>query len=317
MKKLFLCAALVILCSCNKTKPNVAKADERFFFISHAGAGDPFWNIVFNGAKQAAADIDFDLQILAPEMPNDIARQVELFKSAIAAKPKGIAISIPDDHAFSSSLKEAKQQGIAVIAFNSRPNESAKRDNPYLAFVGMDDHAAGQGLAQKVLRSGRIKDRILIAVHQAGHVGLEQRALGITEIFSPLNIAIDKLDISSDATQAKQLVQGYLSKNKDCSAVFFVGSFGLHALGRWLNEEHPTIFISSFDLSPLTIELLKTQAVAYSVDQQPFMQGYMALAQLSLFARYAIQPSDMNTGVALIDEKRARNLDQLVKLGVR
>lgn len=317
MKKTIFVVALIFVSSCNKAKPNAAKPDEKFIVVSHAGAGDPFWNIVFNGAKQAAADINMNLQILAPETPNDLARQVELFNSAISAKPKGIALSIPDDQAFSESLKEAKQQGIPVIAFNTKPNDNAKKDNPYLAFVGMDDHLAGQSLAQKSLRTGRIKDRVMVAVHQAGHVGLEQRAHGIKEILLPQNIIVDKVDISSDATQAQQIVQGYLSKNKDCSAIFFVGAFGLHALARTIREENPTLLLTSFDLTPLTIEMIKSQAVAFSVDQQPFMQGYMALTQLSLFSRYAIQPSDMNTGVAVIDEKRAKTLDQLVSLGVR
>lgn len=317
MKKLVLIVMLLLGSACNKATPNQAKPDERFIVISHAGAGDPFWNIVFNGVKQAAADIDINVQILAPETPNDLARQIELFNSAIAAKPLGIVTSVPSDQAFSESLKKAKAQGIPVVAFNTKPNESAKKENPYLAFIGMDDHLAGQSLAQKSLRTGLIKDRVMVAVHQAGHVGLEQRALGIREVLAPLNIVVDKLDISSDAAQAKQIVQGYLSKNKDCSAVFFVGAFGLHSLARAIKAEHPTLLLTSFDLTPLTIEMLKTEAVAYSVDQQPFLQGYMALAMLSLYARYRLYPSDMNTGVALIDGKSAKNLDQLVSLGVR
>lgn len=317
VKKLFVMVLLLSLFSCNKTKPNVKKEDEKYVIVSHAGAGDPFWNIVFNGAKQAAADIDVNLQILAPETPNDLARQVELFNAAIAAKPKAIAVSIPDDQAFSQSLREAKQQGIAVVAFNTQPNDAARKNNPYLAFIGMDDYLSGQRIAQKTLGTQKVKDRVMIAVHQAGHVGLEQRALGIKEVLNPLNIVVDKLDISSDAAQAKQIVQGYLSKHKDCSAVYFVGAFGLHALGRWLNQDHPNILITSFDLTPLTNELIKEGKVAWSVDQQPFMQGYQSIVQLSLFSRYALQPSDINTGVALIDGKRAKNLDQLVSMGVR
>lgn len=316
-KKILLLALCVSLFSCKKTQPNVKKEDERFYLVSHAGAGDPFWNIVFNGAKQAAADIDVNLQILAPETPNDIARQVELFHAAIAAKPKAIALSVADDQAFSAGLVEAKKQGIAVVAFNTRPNESARKNNPYLAFVGMDDHLSGQRIAQKTLSKGVVKNRAMVAIHQAGHVGLEQRAQGIRDILTPLSIVIDKLDISSDATQAQQIVQGYLSKNKDVSAIYFVGAFGLHALGRWLKQEHPNVLLTSFDLTPLTNELIRNGTVAWSVDQQPFMQGYMSIVQLSLFSRYALQPADINTGVALIDEKRAKNLDQLVSMGVR
>ncbi len=317
MREIIFIAAILVLAACTPPKAKTARSDDRFFVISHAGAGDPFWNIVFNGVKQAAIDINLNVQILAPETPNDLARQIELFKSALATKPKGIAVSIADDRAFSEPLQEARKQGVPVIAFNTKPSDKALRDNPYLAYVGMDDLLAGKSLAERAIRTGLIKDRVMIAMHQAGHIGLEQRAVGIKGVLKPLNIEVDKLDISADATQAKQIVQGYLSKHKDCTAVFFAGAFGLHALARTIKEEHPTILLSSFDLTPLTVELIKLQKVSCTVDQQPFLQGYMALTQLSLYSRYAIQPSDMNTGVALIDAKSARNLDQLVSLGVR
>lgn len=316
-KKIILWALLIFISACNKSKPNTAKEDERFFLVSHAGAGDLFWNIVFAGAKQAAADIDLNLKIVAPETPNDIAREVELLNAAIASKPRGIILSVADDKAFSNSLKEAKAQNIPVIVVNSRPSDGSSELNPYLAFVGMDDYQAGIGVAKKAIGLGVLKDRAVVAIHQAGHSGLEQRATGIKDTLTPLGLVVDKLDISSDAAQALQVMKGYLSKNKDCSAVFFVGAFGVHAVGRWLRQEHKDIFMASFDLTPLTIELLKNQALAYSVDQQPFMQGYMSVTQMSLHARYQLHPADLNTGLGLVDQQQALNLDQLVSMGVR
>lgn len=309
--------ALITFFGCQKNTPAIPKTEQRYFLISHAGAGDTFWNIVFSGAKQAETTLGVDLQIVAPETANDIARQVELLNAAIAAKPKGIALSIPDDHAFSASLKEAAKQGIPVIAFNTEPNEIARANNPYLAFIGMDDILAGQKLAEEVLKSKKLKEKVVVAIHQAGHVGLERRYAGIKKILLKENIETDKLDISVDASQAQQIIHSYLQKNPTTSAIFFVGSFGIHAASRWLEKEYPQVLQASFDLTPLTLEQIKNNALSMSVDQQPFMQGYMALIELDLKARFDLAPADVNTGVALVDKKGINQLAELVKKGVR
>ena len=294
-----------------------SSTNERYFLISHAGAGDPFWNIVFKGAKEAEKKLGVRVQILAPEMPNDLARQVELLDSAIATKPKGIAISLPDDQAFSKSLRKAHGLGIPVIAFNTHPNLLASSRNPYMAFIGMDDRLAGSRLAKAALKSGGIRKQAVVAIHQAGHVGLERRFAGIDEVLSPENIAVAKLDISADASQALQIVEGYLKKNPDTSAIFFAGSFGLHALSRAINEKYPSIKQYSFDLTPLTISQISKKKVSLTVDQQPFTQGFLSIMQLYLKSNYELFPTDINTGVAIIDDNSAKAIKELVKIGVR
>ena len=84
-----------------------------------------------------------------------------------------------------------------------------------------------------------------------------------------------------------------------------------------MKKEHPTVLMASFDLTPLTIELLKEQTIALSLDQQPFLQGYMAIAQLNLHARFAFHPANIDSGTAVIDANRAIALAELVRIGVR
>ena len=302
MLRIIYLLVLVIFFGCQKNNQVQNKSEQRYFLVSHAGPGDPFWNIVFSGAKEAQRVLGINLQILAPETANDIARQVELLDAAIAAKPQGIALSIPDDQAFSRSLKEAKKQGIPVIAFNTRPNAHANANNPYLAFIGMDDIIAGQKLASEISATNGLKDRVVVAIHQAGHVGLERRYIGIKNELEKNNIMVDKLDVSVDAAQAQQIIQSYLQKNPNTSAIFFVGSFGIHAASRMLQKEYPKLLQASFDITPLTLEQIKNNALSMSVDQQPFMQGYMALIELDLKSRFALAPADINTGMAFIQK---------------
>ncbi len=318
MRNFFYLFLALFLCGCKKNPaPTTESVKPRYFVISHAGPGDPFWNIVFKGAKEAQRVLGAELQILAPETPNDIARQVELLNAAIATKPNGIAISIPDDQAFSKSLKAAHSLHIPVIAFNTRPNELAEKNNPFLAFVGMDDIEAGKQLAEKISSTKKLNSKALVAIHQAGHVGLERRYFGIKTTLLKNSINVHKLDISNDASQAQQILQSYLQKNPDTEAIFFVGSFGIHAASRWLKTDYPHIIQASFDLTPLTLDQIQNESLTISVDQQPFMQGYLALIELDLKSRFDLSPAHINTGVALVDKEQVAPLLSLVKQGVR
>ena len=292
-------------------------AKEKAFFISHAGAGDPFWNVEFKGAKQAAKDLQLDLQIMAPEKPNDIARQVQILKAAIASKPDGIAISITDNQAFSESLKLAKEQGINVIAFNSQPSPSFRDKNPFSAFVGMDEFKAGQNAAKKALELGAIKKKVVFAIHQAGHIGLEKRYAGIKDILDKHKIEVDKLEVGDDASRAQVIFSGYLNRNPEVTGVFCAGPAALHPIGRYLQQKNKSMFVASFDLSALTLHFIKEDIVSYTVDQQPYMQGYLSVVQLALASRAMLTPSSVDTGVGIVDKAKVSGITKLVKEGKR
>ena len=271
-------------------------AKEKIFFIAHAGAGDPFWNIEFKGAKQAAQDQNIDLTILAPERPNDIARQVEMFKAALATKPSGIALSISDDRAFSAILTKAKSQGVPVLAFNSKPSETFASENPYSAFIGMDEFEAGVFAAKRAWETGKVKNKVLVAIHQAGHIGLEKRYAGIKHFLDQKKVLTEKLDTGSDPARVQMMFRSYYKNHPDLSAVFAVGPAGLHPIARIVDKEKMNVLLASFDLTSLTLNYIKKGTVAFTIDQQPYMQGYLSVTQLALASRTLMAPASVNTG---------------------
>lgn len=312
---MFIRSAIVALIFFVSGIPLAAK--EKIFFIAHAGAGDPFWNIEFKGAKQAASDLNIDLTILAPEKPNDIARQVELFKAALATRPSGIALSISDDRAFSAMLSRAKAEGIHVVAFNSKPSEKFISKNPYSAFIGMDEFQAGVSAARRAWNSGRIKNQVVVAIHQAGHIGLEKRYAGIKHFMDQKKIKTEKLDTGSDPARVQMMFRSYYKNNPEISAVFTVGPSGLHPIARLIDKEKLNVYLASFDLTPLTLNYIKKGTVAFTIDQQPYMQGYLSVAQLALASRTLMVPASVNTGVGVIDLANAVSVQKLVHQGIR
>lgn len=92
----------------------------KILIISRAGPGDPFWVVEFKDAQQAAGETGVEPTMLAPETPNDIARQLELRNEAKDSGPDGIAATEPDLRPFPRPSKR-HSLGIPLVAFNARP----------------------------------------------------------------------------------------------------------------------------------------------------------------------------------------------------
>ncbi|QTA84392.1 substrate-binding domain-containing protein [Desulfonema magnum] len=294
-----------------------AMASESIYIISHAGAGDPFWKVEFKGARAAANETGATLTILAPETPNDIAQEAELLNSAIRTRPAGIAVTIPDADKFSDALKSARNKGIPVIAFNVRPDDNDRVKNPYLAYIGMEEYLAGKVAGQHAFLSGKINKRVVVINHQTGHMGLEARFKGICDILSSKEIIVDKLDTNTDPRRLLKDTLEYLKKHSEVSAVFCLGPSSLHFIGKLIKKKKLDLYLCSFDISSDTLNFIKQGVADFTIDQQPYMQGYLSVNLLILAARFKMSPPDINTGVGIIDRSNVEAVENFAKQNIR
>ena len=58
-------------------------------------------------------------------------------------------------------------------------------------------------------------------------------------------------------------------------------------------------------------QLIKAGHIRCTIDQQPYIQGFYPVIQLTLYLRYGIMPSDIDAGAAVIDRS---NVDRVMEL---
>ena len=107
--------------------------------------------------------------------------------------------------------------------------------------------------------------------------------------------------LQNKATQA-------LRENPDIRIVLGTGQSDTEAAGRAL-EAHfagQGYWSAGFDLSPETLRLIQAGHIRCTVDQQPYIQGFYPVLQLTLYLRYGIVPSDIDAGAAIIDQSLVR-----------
>ncbi|MBL8302288.1 MAG: substrate-binding domain-containing protein, partial [Ideonella sp.] len=88
-------------------------APTRIAVITHGQAADPYWSVVKNGVDAAARIQGAKVDYRAPDT-FDMVQMAQLIDAAVASRPDGIVVSIPDADALGPSVKGATEAGIPV-----------------------------------------------------------------------------------------------------------------------------------------------------------------------------------------------------------
>src|SRR5579875_2275303 len=289
-----------------------------FYFVSHGCPTDPFWPPVWNGAADAGKRLGVRVDILhiTSSECGSTAAEVNLLETAIAAHPAGIATTVTDPTAFSSALKTAAKDGIPVVVFNSAPTASGQPSatNPFLAYIGQQNYSAGQGLAQEAVREfGLSKGAAVVVVdHEPTNISLTQRLEGVRAAFRAVGIKPTVVNTSDDISQGASIVSAYLQSHKKLAAVLTLGTTGTDEVVQGMNTAGAHLKIGAMDLDSTTLSYIERGIVAYTVDQQPYLQGYFSIVELYLDATEGAAPVSIATGPVFLTSQNVKTLAKYV-----
>jgi simple sugar transport system substrate-binding protein len=289
-----------------------------FYFISHGCPTDPFWPPVWNGAADAGKRLGIKVDILhiTSSECGSTAAEVNLLETAIAAHPAGIATTVTDPTAFSSALQTAAKDNIPVVVFNSAPtaNGQPSATNPFLAYIGQQNYSAGQGLAQEAVKEFHlVKGATVVVVdHEPTNISLTQRLEGVRAVFRPLSIKPVVVTTSDDISQGASIVSAYLTSHKSVSVVLTLGTTGTDEVAQAMASSGRHVKIGAMDLDSTTLSYIEHGTVAYTVDQQPYLQGYLSIVELYLDATEGAAPVSIATGPVFLTSQNVKTLARYV-----
>src|SRR5918911_418629 len=123
----------------------------RFVVVTHGQASDPFWSVVKNGVDAAAKDMGVKVEYQAPGK-FDMVAMSQLIDAAVASKPDGLVVSIPDANALKGSIQKAVAAGIPTISINSGSDVAPQLG--LLTHIGQTEYEAGLGGGQRMAAGG-------------------------------------------------------------------------------------------------------------------------------------------------------------------
>jgi simple sugar transport system substrate-binding protein len=237
-------------------------------------------------------------------------------KRAIDAGYDGIAVNMIDPLAFDEIAAEAARKGVPVIAFNV---DDSRTPNARLAAVGQNMLAAGRKLGRQISPSIAKGSHILLTMHDPNISALEDRAQGIREELQSRHVRWTELITSTDREEAVKRIRAALQANPTIKTVLSTGSADTEAAGLTIERYFPKSDYTSagFDLSPDILRLIQAGVIRFSIDQQPYSQGYLSVVNLTLHKRYGLAPSNIDTGAGIITAEEAPRVVKLSEKNFR
>jgi len=295
----------------------VSQRGYRIAVVTHGQASDPFWSVVANGVKAAAKDEGVTANYNAPQT-FDMVAMSQLIDAAVASKPDGLIVSIPDADALGPSIQKAVQAGIPVISINSGSDVFASLG--VLAHIGQTEEVAGQLAGQRMKEAGATK---AICVNQeVGNVALDLRCKGFQEGFgSPVEVVPVDLNDPSGITQT---VAGKIQSDSSIDGILTLGPSAATPVIQALQQSNKlgTIKLATFDLSTDVLNAIDQGNMLFAIDQAQYLQGYLAIVFMTQYlatGAIALGSPDrvVLTGPQFVTKDNAADVIKFTDEGVR
>ncbi|WP_420122224.1 substrate-binding domain-containing protein [Nakamurella sp.] len=255
--------------------------------VTHEAPGDSFWDKVRKGAETAAAKDNIELRYSADPTA---AGQATLVQNAVDSKVDGLAVTLVQPAAMKAPVGAAVGAGIPVVAFNAGIDQY--KDVGAMMYFGSDENVAGNAVGERIAAAGARHP--LCVIQEQGSVSLEARCKGVlAKAPGTENLQVDGKDIPTvTATIAAKLQQ-----DPSIDYVVTLGAPIAQAALQSVQQSASAAQVVTFDLNAEVAARIKDGSILFAIDQQPFLQGYLAVDSLWL---YLTNRNDIGGGLPVL-----------------
>jgi len=280
----------------------------KFVYVNHVTT-NPFFVPTQYGIEDADAIFKTDHQWTGSET-SDVGQMVSAMNTAISSGADGIAVAIIDAKAFNAPTKKALDQGIPVVAYNA--DAPADSGNERLAYLGQDLFVSGQKMGERIVElipSGDVAGFIATP----GSLNIQPRIDGAKQAIKDSGKPINFTQVATGADTSGELakIDAYYQGHKDLKGMFAVDAGSTQGVAQVMqkyNLPSKGIHGGGYDLLPTTLNLIDKGFLDFTIDQQPYLQGFYPQTQLFLYKLSGglMAPSDTNTGLLFVTKDNVK-----------
>jgi len=273
-----------------------------FVFVNHVTT-NAFFTPCQSGANDACKLLGCTFQWTG-SANSIVSEMTKAMQVAIAGKADGIAVCIIDKTAFDAPTNAAFAAGIPVIAYNADGSPT----NTRLAYIGQDLFQSGAGMGQHIaalVGSGKVA----LFIATPGSLNIQPRIDGARSVLSKMSGISLFPDIATGAliAQERTAVEAWWTGHQDVKGMFAVDQgttqgiiqtivkHGLRAKG---------VKCGGYDLPPAIVQAINAGTCDFTIDQQPYLQGFYPVVQLYLYKLSGglVGAESMNTGIKFVNK---------------
>ncbi len=271
----------------------------KFVFVNHVTT-NPFFVPTQYGIADACSVFGCTWQWTGSQ--TSVASQmVNAMDAAITEKVDGIAVSLVDLHAFNAPVKQALEAGIPVFSYNADA-----KGNDRLAYIGQDLYASGEALGRRIVELVG-EGPVVGFIATPGQLNIQPRLDGAKAAIKASGKKIELSEVATGPTVNEEVtrVDSYYVGHKDVKGMFAVDAGSTMSVGKAMEKyglAAKGVHAGGFDLLPQTLDAIAKGDLDFTIDQQPYLQGFYTVMEMAMFkfSGGLTGPSEINTGLKFV-----------------
>jgi len=279
----------------------------QFWFVNHVTT-NLFFVPTQNGMKDAAALLGLPAPKWGGSTTSSATEMVSYLNTAIAAKANGIATTVITATSFTTPVMNAMNAGIPVISYNADGvvNKGvADIGTNRLCYVGQALYNSGVAMGNRIKSLISSPGEVVIFIATPGSGNIQPRFDGAASVLTPAGFTV-----KSSATGALTSGEGAAEKafltgaKATLKGAFAVDAGSTEQLGPALASVGLAGKIpgGGFDLTPGTLTAINSGQLNFTIDQNPYLQGFLPVLYLYLFNLTGglVAPPNTDTGLTFV-----------------
>ena len=251
----------------------------KFVFVNHVTT-NPFFTPTQYGAADASKLLGCSYQWTGSESSN-VNQMVNALNSAVTGGADGIAISLIDLHAFNAPVEAAIKAGIPVVAYNADAPGNAR-----LSYIGQDLKKAGEEMGERIVAAVG-SGEVALFIATPGSANLQPRIEGAEKAIKDSGKPITVHSVATGAAVPAELsaIEAYYTGHKSVKGMYAVDGGSTESLAKVMQKFGLAgkVKAGGFDLTEATQKLLSEGQIEFTIDQQPYLQGFLPVLQLFMY----------------------------------
>src|SRR6195256_4638221 len=274
----------------------------KFVFVNHVTT-NPFFTPTRYGAADACKLLGCSYQWTGSENSN-VSQMVNAVNTAVTSGADGIAVALIDLHAFNAPVEAAVKAGIPVVAYNADAAGNAR-----LAYIGQDLKKAGEEMGKRIV-SAVGSGEVALFIATPGSANLQPRIEGAERAIKNSGKPITSHTVATGAAVPGELstIEAYFVGHKNTKGMYAVDGGSTESLAKVMQKlglAAKGVKSGGFDLTEQTQKLLQEGNIEFTIDQQPYLQGFLPVLQLFLWhvSGTLTGPAETDTGLKFLNKE--------------
>jgi simple sugar transport system substrate-binding protein len=272
----------------------------KFTMVNHVTT-NVFFTPTQSGAADACKLLGCSYQWTGSQTSN-VSEMVNSINTAVTAGVNGIATTLIDPTAFNKPVQAALAAKIPVVAYNADEPTTGR-----LAYIGQDLLVSGQQMGQHIVSLVPSGD-VALFIATPGAANIQPRIDGALQTLKA-HPSIKTHVVATGAAVPAELtvINSYAVGHPNTKGLFAVDAGSTQGVAQTIQKlglGKKGVKGGGYDLTPITEQLLAAGYIQFTIDQQPYLQGFFPILELYLYnaSQGLTGPADVDTGLKFLDK---------------